>query len=97
MNATKNAETDINALRADLAALKDDMASLVANMTSTAASTAHSAAGQIEQKAREAYRTAAAEGDRTAKLVSQKVEEQPITALLIALGIGYVSGRMLSR
>lgn len=97
MSAIKNTETDLNALRDDLAALKNDMASLVANMTATAATGAQSAASQIDQKAREAYRTAAAEGDRAAKLVGQKVEEQPITALLIALGIGYVSGRMLSR
>jgi ElaB/YqjD/DUF883 family membrane-anchored ribosome-binding protein len=97
MSAAKNTETDLNALRDDLAALKNDMASLVANMTATATSGAQSAASQIDQKARDMYRSAAAEGDRAAKLVGQKVEEQPITALLIALGIGYISGRMLSR
>jgi ElaB/YqjD/DUF883 family membrane-anchored ribosome-binding protein len=97
MSAAKNTDTDLNALRDDLAALKNDMASLVANMTASAASGAQSAASQIDQKARDAYRTATAEGDRAAKLVGQKVEEQPITALLIALGIGYISGRILSR
>lgn len=97
MSAAKNTETDLVSLREDLAALKSDMASLIANMTATASSGAQSAASQVDQKARELYHSAAAEGDRAAKLVGQKVEEQPVTALLIALGIGYISGRMLSR
>jgi ElaB/YqjD/DUF883 family membrane-anchored ribosome-binding protein len=97
MSAAKNTETDLVSLREDLAALKNDMASLVANLTSTATSGAQGAASQVDQKARELYRSAAAESDRAAKLVGQKVEEQPVTALLIALGIGYISGRMLSR
>lgn len=31
------------------------------------------------------------------KVVTDQVEQQPLVALLIALGVGYVGGRLLSR
>jgi ElaB/YqjD/DUF883 family membrane-anchored ribosome-binding protein len=97
MNTSKNAETDLAALRDDLAALKNDMASLIANMTATASSSAQTAASQVDRKARDLYQGAATEMDRAARIAGQKVEEQPVTALLIAMGVGYVAGRMMSR
>jgi ElaB/YqjD/DUF883 family membrane-anchored ribosome-binding protein len=104
MNAAKNTEADYNALRDDLAALKSDMANLISHLSDRAASGAQSAAngatgalGIMDERAREALRSASAEGDRAVKAVGKKVEEQPVTALLIALGIGYIGGRMLQR
>jgi ElaB/YqjD/DUF883 family membrane-anchored ribosome-binding protein len=104
MNAAKNTEADYNALRDDLAALKSDMANLISHLSDRAATGAQSAAngaqsamGMIDERAREALRGASAEGDRAVKAMGQKVEEQPVTALLIALGIGYIGGRLLQR
>ena len=104
MNTSKNTDADYNALRDDLAALKGDMANLISHMSDRAASGAQSAAngaqsalGMMDERARDALRSASAEGDRAVKAVGQKVEEQPVTALLIALGIGYIGGRLLPR
>jgi ElaB/YqjD/DUF883 family membrane-anchored ribosome-binding protein len=104
MNASKNTDTDLNALRDDLAALKSDMANLIshlsdraANGAQSAANSAQSAFGVVDERARDALRNASAEGDKALRAVGQKVEEQPVTALLIALGIGYISGRLLQR
>jgi ElaB/YqjD/DUF883 family membrane-anchored ribosome-binding protein len=104
MNASKNTDADYNALRDDLASLKGDMANLISHLGERAASGAQSAAngaqgalGMIDERAREALRSASAEGDRAVKAMGQKVEEQPVTALLIALGIGYIGGRLLAR
>lgn len=97
MSVVKNTEADFAALRDDLTLLKNDMASLVSNMRASATSGAQNAAGQAEQRARELYSSATAEGEKAAKLVGQKVEEQPVTALLLALGIGYITGRMMQR
>jgi ElaB/YqjD/DUF883 family membrane-anchored ribosome-binding protein len=104
MNAAKNTEADYNALRDDLAALKSDMANLISHLSDRAANGAQSAAngaqsalGIMDERARDALRSASAEGDRAVKAVGQKVEEQPVTALLIALGIGYIGGRLLQR
>jgi ElaB/YqjD/DUF883 family membrane-anchored ribosome-binding protein len=97
MSVMKNTDSDFAALRDDLSLLKNDMAALVTKMSASAATGAHNAAGQAEQRARELYNTASAEGEKAAKMVSQKVEEQPVTALLLALGIGYITGRMMQR
>ncbi len=104
MAASKNTDADFNALRDDLAALKGDMANLISHLSDRAASGAQSAAngaqgalGMMDERAREALRSASAEGDRAVKAMGQKVEEQPVTALLIALGIGYIGGRLLAR
>jgi ElaB/YqjD/DUF883 family membrane-anchored ribosome-binding protein len=104
MNASKNTDADYNALRDDLASLKGDMANLISHLGERAASGAQSAAngaqgalGMMDERAREALRSASAEGDRAVKAMGQKVEEQPVTALLIALGIGYIGGRLLAR
>lgn len=104
MVASKNIDSDYNALRDDLAALKGDMANLISHLSDRAAGGAQSAAngaqsalGMMDDRARDALRSASAEGDRAVKAMGQKVEEQPVTALLIALGIGYIGGRLLAR
>ena len=65
MNASKNTDADFNALRDDLAALKGDMASLISHMSDRAASGAQSAAngaqsalGMMDERARDALRSA---------------------------------------
>jgi ElaB/YqjD/DUF883 family membrane-anchored ribosome-binding protein len=104
MSAAKTTDTDINALRDDLAALKGDMANLIAHLSDRAANGAQSAAnsaqsalGMVDERTRDVLRSASAEGDKAIRAVGQKVEEQPVTALLIALGIGYIGGRLLQR
>jgi ElaB/YqjD/DUF883 family membrane-anchored ribosome-binding protein len=93
----KNTEADFAALRDDLALLKNDMAALMASIEASAVSGAKNAAAQAEKQAKGLYNSASAESGKAAKLISDTVEEQPVTALLIALGIGYVTGRLTAR
>ncbi len=95
--STTNSEADINALRDDLAALKRDVANLIEHFSSSATTNAQNAASQIDEGVRQFYSDATAKGGETAKLVGKQIEEQPIAALLIALGLGYITGRVLSR
>lgn len=104
MATSKNTETDYAALRDDLAALRSDVANLISHLSDRAANGAQNAAngaqgalGMIDERAREVLRSASAESDKAVKAVGQKVEEQPVTALLIALGLGYIGGRLLAR
>jgi hypothetical protein len=97
MAESKNAEMDLAAFRDDLAALKHDVASLIAHVKSGAADTVQNTAEQIDRGARGIYHDVGAEGERSAKAVSAWVEKQPILALLIALGVGYVGARTLLR
>ncbi len=96
MSDTANS-SDLAALQNDMAALKRDVASLVQHLTDSAAKSAQDTASQIDDGARRLYRTAAAEGDRSLKAISAQVEAQPIAALLIAVGLGYLGGRLLTR
>lgn len=96
MSDTTNSN-DLAALQADMTALKRDVASLVQHLANGASKSAQDAASQIDDSARRLYRSAAAEGDRSIKAIGAQVEAQPVVALLIAVGLGYLGGRLLTR
>ena len=97
MTAASEEKPDLAAVQEDIAALKRDVANLIEHLKAGASNGAQSAAGQLDEAAQRLYRSVAAEGDRSIKAMSRQVEQQPLTALLIALGVGYFAGRLLSR
>jgi hypothetical protein len=97
MSASDKTEPGIAGLQDDIAALKRDVASLIEHLKLGATTGAQSAAGHLDDGAHRVCRGLAAEGERAAKVVSDQIEAQPLVALLIALGVGYVGGRLLSR
>jgi len=97
MSSTINTDQTLAALQADVASLKQDVTNLLSHLRSGAAGTAQAAAAQIDQGAQTLYRNAAAGGERSLKALGQQIEEQPLLALLILLGAGYVGGRLLTR
>lgn len=90
-------EANLATLQADLAALRRDMASLIDNLGTQASNGAQAAAASVDDGARRIYRTVAAEGGKSVDALSRQVEEQPLVALLLAVGIGWIGGRLLSR
>ena len=97
MAESTNAEMDLAAFRDDLAALKHDVASLIEHVKGGAADKVQNAAEQIDRGARGFCHDVGAEGERSAKAVGAWVEKQPVLALLIALGVGYVGARAFLR
>ena len=97
VSASDKSEPGIAGLQEDIAALKRDVASLLEHLKLGATTGAPSAAGRLDDGAHRVCRGLAAEGGRAAKVVSDQIEAQPLVALLIALGVGYVGGRLLSR
>ena len=77
---------DIAALQKDFAALKKDVASLLDHLQE-----------ETVNGADRVYRTVAKESQRQAEVLSHRIESQPLIAVLIAAGIGYIGGRLLSR
>ena len=43
------------------------------------------------------YRALSKQGSRSIKAIGRQVEEQPLTSLLVAFGVGLISGRLLGR
>ena len=97
MTESKSAEMDLAAFRDDLAALRADVSSLIEHVKGGAADTVQNAAEQIDRGARGFCHEAGAEGERSAKAIGAWVEKQPVLALLIALGVGYVGARAFLR
>ncbi len=97
MSVSSKTDPDLAALQDDLVALKRDVSNLLEHLKAGATNGAQTAAGRLDDGAQRVYRNVTAEGDRAAKAIGRQVEEQPLVALLIALGVGYVGGRLLSR
>ena len=85
-DANPSAET----IRADIEALKRELAKLMAHVKSGAA---ESAAGE----ARRLFDAVTGENAEAAEAVKRYVEARPLTALLIAFGIGFTASRLLKR
>jgi len=90
-------EPDIAMYREDLDAVKHDVASLVDHLKAGATNTVQNAAGEVERRIRSLGQQAGAERDRSTTALNLFVQNQPLVALTIAAGIGYVGARMLRR
>jgi hypothetical protein len=97
MSASSKGDPDLATLRDDIATLKRDVTNLMEHLKATATGTAQGAAAQLDEGARQLCHNLAAEAERRAKALGRQVEEQPLMSLLIALGVGYIGGRFLSR
>lgn len=91
---------DIDAVLADVAALKRDLAKAIARFKDTTTDTAEDAQDFVEEIRDELagiVKDASKRGSRTMKSVGRKVEDQPVAALLIAFGVGFILSRLISR
>jgi hypothetical protein len=97
MTAANDSDNDLGALRDDLAALKRDVTGLIEHLKTGATNSAQNAADQLDDGAHRLCRNVVAESERSAKVIGREIEEHPLLALLIALGVGYISGRVLPK
>ena len=91
---------DIDAVLEDVASLKHDLAKAIARFKDNAEDKVGGAQDFVEEIKDELaglYKDASKRGQKTVKSVSRKVEDQPVAALLIAFGIGFVLSRLISR
>jgi len=99
-NQDAEASANLQAIMSDVAALKRDLAALVCNVKSDISgevASARSAVGQFGDEALRVYENLAAQGERSVKAIGRQVEERPVMRLLLAVAVGFLGSRMLSR
>ncbi len=97
MTTAIHPDVTIATLSEDLVALKRDVNTLVEHLQRDAVKGAHNAAAQLDDGAHRVYKSLAGSGERSVREIGRQVEEQPVIALLLAIGVGYLGGRLLSR
>jgi hypothetical protein len=97
MSVSTRPDADLTILQTDIDALKRDVASLIEHLKTGVTHGVQSASARVDGGSRRLYRAAAIERDRALKAVGDQVEKQPLVALLIAVCVGYVGGRVLTR
>jgi len=101
MTSKTSGEVDLATLADDVAVLKRDIVALMEHIKSDGAGVAKGTAREgierISEEARKLYRGVAADGDRAIKAIGHQVEEQPLMSLVVAFGIGLITGKLLSR
>jgi hypothetical protein len=81
---------DLEQLKADIADLKNALGKLIDDVK-------RGATTGVGREAERLYSKLADTSERSASALAREVEERPLTALLIAFGIGFIGGRLLNR
>lgn len=84
---------DIQELKAELASLRSDMA----DIGDTLAKLARSTANEGREKVKDAANYSKDQASQTLGAFQKEVEERPMTSLALALGIGFVLGKLMDR
>ena len=88
-------DPDLAMLQDDMATLKRDVLNLLEHLKLGAANGTQNAATRLNDGAQRLYENLTAGGKRSATAIGKQVEEQPLMAVLIALGVGFIGGRLL--
>ncbi len=85
----------------DVAALKQDVAALIKQMKEVAVREANrfgqDTADKLSGRASDIYETVSETGRKSADAVTARVEEQPLSSLLIAFAAGFIFSKILTR
>lgn len=84
---------EIKELKAELASLRSDMT----DIGDTLAKMARSSASEGREKVKEATDYSRDQAKQAVGAFEKEVEERPMTSLAVALGIGFVLGKLIDR
>ena len=98
--STKN-QSDLSTIGDDVVLLKRGLSRLMDHMKNgtfdVAKESTQEVVARLSDEADRLYRGLTKQSERSVKAISRQVEEQPLASLLVAFGIGLISGRLLSR
>ena len=90
---TTNTEKELKELREEFAALKEEFSKI----GHTVSQVARSASDEGRDRLRDAAEHSRQRARQTWGAFEQEVEERPMTSLAVALGIGFILGKLLDR
>lgn len=93
--------SDLDAISDDVALLKRDLSRLMEHVKNgtydLARGSTQDAVDRLSDEADRLYRSLSQQSGKSIKAISRQAEEQPLTSLLVAFGVGLISGRLLGR
>lgn len=89
----READKDLDALRAEMAQLRKDLASMAGTVKGMASEVGADAYQRVRATADEARHRA----ERAAEDVSQTIEERPLMSVLVAFVVGLLLGALFGR
>ena len=94
-------QSDLSTIGDDVVLLKRDISRLMDHLKNgtfdVAKESTQEVVERLSDEADRLYRSLTKQSHRSVKAISRQVEEQPLASLLVAFGIGLISGRLLSR
>jgi ElaB/YqjD/DUF883 family membrane-anchored ribosome-binding protein len=94
-------QSDLSTIGDDVVLLKRDLSRLMDHLKNGTFDVAKESTQEVVQRLSDEtdrlYRSLTKQSERSVKAISRQVEEQPLASLVVAFGIGLISGRLLSR
>lgn len=90
-------QADLRRLRADIAALAQTLAGLTATRAAAGLGAARDAGEQVSETLHRLSEETRRVGGSGLEALEQKIVERPVTAVLAALGLGLLLGRLTDR
>lgn len=94
---TRNIEAEFDVVKEDLAKLRNDILTLSNALKDVTSETVHDQIGQIRSRIDSLTGEAQQHGRQTLDDLTDRIEEKPLTSVLIAFGVGLLFGRLLDR
>ncbi|RMD86609.1 MAG: hypothetical protein D6807_09360 [Alphaproteobacteria bacterium] len=91
--ANKDFTTEIDAIKGDVSKLREDMKALV----EAVGETLEERGEEARARAAERLKAARERGEESLDELGKSIEQHPLTAVLTALGIGFLVGALVSR
>jgi len=94
-------QSDLSTIGDDVVLLKRDLSRLMDHLKNGTFDVAKESTQEVVERLSDEtdrlYRSLTKQSGRSVKAISRQVEEQPLASLIVAFGIGLISGRLLSR
>ena len=94
---TRNLEGEFDVIKNDLVKLREDIAKLSSVLKDVTSETVQERVGALRGRIDELTGEARTHGREAIDDLSERIEERPLTSILVAFGVGVLLGRLFDR